>query len=147
MQECNSVKCMSDATLSLSLGQLCAQAATTLTVTEKIPVIAHGAFLRRMLIDRLEHGDANVQHDPGAQIFADVFDACSAEPESPPKCLVRDINCPFSWNLAIDIDEQRLVVPHKLATASFSVATTTTSSSTKNFVLAANHFVKKSSCG
>ena len=58
---------------------------TTLTVTEKtIPVLAHVAFLRRTLTNPLKHGDAIAEHDCGVQILADVFDAGSAQPQSPP---------------------------------------------------------------
>ena len=56
---------------------------TTLAVTEtKIPVLVHVTFLRCTLANPLEYADAIVQHDSGVQILADVFDGCSAEPQS-----------------------------------------------------------------
>ena len=58
---------------------------TTLTVTEtKTPVLAHVVFLRRVLTNPSEHGDSIVQRDCGVHFLADVFNACSAEPQSPP---------------------------------------------------------------
>ena len=100
----------------------------------------------------LEHGDANVQHDPGAQILACVFHACSAEPQSHPNARIRrsTVLSLGTWPLKSTNSELLflkakglpscctiLTSAIKLATASVSVATTT-SSSTKNFVLAAN---------
>ena len=57
---------------------------TAITVTgTKNPVIAHVAFLRRVVIDPLERGEATKQHDHGVHILADVLVTCSAQPQSP----------------------------------------------------------------
>ena len=81
---------------------------STLTVTENKKILSQLMlhFFAILLTNPLEHGDAIVQHDSGVQILSDVFDACSAEPQSPPnRRMVREINCPYSWNLTIEVDE------------------------------------------
>ena len=155
MQECNSVK--STCNPSAWAG-FAAKLTATLTVTEtKISVLAHGAFLRHMLTNPLEHGDATIQHDTGVQILADVFVACSAEPQSHPNgWLGRSTGLSLGTWPSISTNIELLSMKAKslpscctmltsaikLTAASSSAATTTMSSSTKNFVLAANQFVK-----
>ena len=106
--------------------------------------VAHVAFLRRTLTNLMDHGDAIEQHVSSVQILADVFDACS--------------NRPLSWNLIVEIGtaffcpSKAKSVPScctmltsaiQLTAASHSVASTTTSSSAKNFVLTTNQVFKK----
>ena len=77
----------------------------------KNPVIAHIAFLRRVVTNHLEHGGAIVQHDSWrANPCGCLRRMLCWAPTSSSRRMVREINCLLSWNLAIEIDEQRVVV-------------------------------------
>ena len=119
---------------------------TTVTVTEtKNPVKAHVALLRHVLTNTLEHDDAPRQHDHGVHILADVFDTRSAQPQSPLNAWLGNSVKPGRQK---PTDSEMLSIRAKslsiCCTMLTSVINLTFASSTQNFELATNQFVKKS---
>ena len=99
VQECDSVRSTCNPTLRAP------KLTTTLTVPEtSVPVSVHVAFLRRMLTNPLEHGDVSVQQDSSVEILEVLFDACSAEPQSPPNAWLGRSTVLSLWNLTIEVN-------------------------------------------
>ena len=99
---------------------------TTLVVTEnKKPDLVHFAFLRHTLANPSEQRDAIIEHDSGVQILSlGTWSPKSTSCESLSIKAESFLSCRTMLTSAI-----------QLTAASLSVASTTPSSSTKNFVL------------
>ena len=123
---------------------------TLIDTKTKNPVNAHVTFLRHGLTNPLEHGDV--------QLLADVFDTCSAEPQSPVKAwLGRSVVFSLGTWSSKPTDREMLSIKAKslsicctvltsvinLTVASTSAATVTMPSTTQNFELTTKQLVRQ----